>query len=278
MTHLNCAGRLVDLSAPAIMGIVNVTPDSFSDGGVYFDTHRAIEHGLRLAEQGAGILDIGGESTRPGAQTPEPAEELRRVVPVIEALSQQATVAISVDTSSPEVMRQAVSAGAGLINDVRALERPGALETAASCGVPVCLMHMRGRPETMQDDPVYENVVAEVKDYLSGRAGAAVAAGIARDKIIVDPGFGFGKTLAHNLQLLNGLEHLCSLGFPLLAGLSRKSSIAKIMGTPSASRLGGSIALAIKASEAGAAILRVHDVEATREALTVWRAASAEIH
>lgn len=257
---------------PAIMGIINVTPDSFSDGGRFFDRDLAIEHGLRLAGEGADMLDIGGESTRPGARAVTEDEEIDRVVPVIEALRRELDTPISVDTSNGVVMRAAVAAGATLINDVRALTRPGALEAAADCAVDVCLMHMKGEPGTMQDDPRYDDVVGEVGAYLQARVAAAEAAGIPRERLFIDPGFGFGKNLDHNLALLRNLSSLARDGLPVLAGLSRKSMIVRILGSDPGDRLAPSVALALFAAREGAAVLRVHDVAPTLHALRTWQA------
>lgn len=258
------------------MGVLNVTPDSFSDGGCFCDTEAAIAHGLRLVEEGADLIDVGGESTRPGASPVPVEEELRRVIPVIEGLAARVAVPISVDTSKPEVMRQAVAAGAGMINDVFALRREGALATAAELGVPVVLMHMQGEPATMQDQPEYEDVVSEVRRFLADRVFACEMAGIARSRLLLDPGFGFGKKLEHNLELLARLGEFSELGLPLLVGLSRKSMIGRLTGRERpADRLAGSLAAALLAVEQGAAILRVHDVAATREALAVREAVVA---
>ncbi len=257
---------------PAIMGIINVTPDSFSDGGRFFDRDLAIEHGLRLAGEGADMLDIGGESTRPGARAVTEDEEIDRVVPVIEALRRELDTPISVDTSNGAVMRAAVAAGATLINDVRALTRPGALEAAADCAVDVCLMHMQGEPGTMQDDPRYDDVVGEVGAYLQARVAAAEAAGIPRERLFIDPGFGFGKNLDHNLALLRNLSSLARGALPVLAGLSRKSMIVRILGSDPGDRLAPSVALALFAAREGAAVLRVHDVAPTLHALRTWQA------
>lgn len=254
------------------MGVLNVTPDSFSDGGVFFGRDQAVAQALRLAEEGADLIDVGGESTRPGAQPVSAQEELDRVVPVIEALRTAVSIPVSIDTSKPEVMRAAVAAGAGLINDVLALRAPGALATAAALAVPVCLMHMHGEPRTMQRDPVYTDVVGEVREFLKNRRAAAIAAGIRPEQILIDPGFGFGKTAAHNLALLRDLSALCTLGAPLLAGLSRKSLIGALLGLPVEERLHASVALALIAVQNGAAIVRVHDVRATREAIRMVEA------
>ena len=251
------------------MGVLNVTPDSFSDGGVFFGLDRALRRAERVAEEGADILDIGGESTRPGAASVSAQEEIDRVAPVIEALASRVSVPISVDTSKAEVMRAAVGAGAGMINDVRALRGPGALQAAVEAGVPVCLMHMRGQPRTMQAAPEYGDPVSEVRDFLRHRIDTCIAAGMAPSQLLLDPGFGFGKTLAHNLALLAGLVELCSLGPPVLVGLSRKSMIGTLTGRPVEERLAGSLAAAVLAVERGARLVRVHDVAATVDALRV---------
>lgn len=254
------------------MGILNVTPDSFSDGGRYCDPRRAIEHGLAMAAAGADLIDIGGESTRPGAVAPGVAEEFERVIPVVTGLRAASDVLISVDTSEPEVMTAAVAAGADMLNDVRALVRPGALPAAAAAGLPVCLMHMQGAPATMQRQPHYQDVVGEVLAFLTARVAACVAAGLPRDSLILDPGFGFGKTLEHNLALLRRLDELVALGLPVLAGLSRKALIGQLAGEPRgapADRLGGSVALALVARACGARIVRVHDVAPTVQAFRV---------
>lgn len=251
------------------MGIVNVTPDSFSDGGKYASTEHAIEQGLTLVEQGAAILDIGGESTRPGA-TPVPLdEELMRVIPVIEGLAHRANVPISIDTYKPEVMRAAIAAGASIVNDVFALQQHGALEVVAAGDAGVCLMHSQGTPQTMQIDPQYQDVVREVADFLQSRMAAAEAVGIPRNRIMLDPGFGFGKRSVHNLALLQELNAICALGQPVLAGLSRKSILGQVTGSDVASRLHSSIAAAVIAAVKGARILRVHDVKATVDALKI---------
>jgi dihydropteroate synthase len=274
--QLDCAGRRLGLDVPRVMGIVNVTPDSFSDGGRHFDAGAAVAHGLRLVEEGADVLDVGGESTRPGAGEVPLEEELRRVLPVIERLAAEVAVPVSVDTSKPEVMRAAVQAGAGMVNDVYALRRQGALDAAASLGVPVVLMHMRGEPRSMQEAPAYDDVVGEVHRFLAERMFAAEMAGIARQHIVVDPGFGFGKTTAHNLALLAALERFTELGVPVLAGLSRKRTIGELTGrdAPDA-RVHGSVAAHLVAAQRGARLLRVHDVAATVDALKVWNAVAA---
>jgi dihydropteroate synthase len=249
------------------MGVLNVTPDSFSDGGRFLDTEAAVRQGLALAAQGAAFIDVGGESTRPGADPVGTEEELRRVIPVIERLRGATTAVISVDTSKPEVMRAAAAAGAGLINDVRALREPGALAAAHDSGCAVCLMHMQGEPRTMQHEPVYADVVAEVRAFLAERLAACRAAGIEAARLVVDPGFGFGKTLEHNLTLLRHLGELCSAGAPLAVGLSRKSMVGKLTGRSEGERMLGSVVLAALAVLAGASIVRAHDVAETVEAL-----------
>lgn len=259
----------VDLEIPCIMGILNVTPDSFSDGGRFFDFQEALDQARRMHAAGAAIIDVGGESTRPGAAPVSTAEELRRVIPVIEAIAAELPLLISVDTSKPEVMRAAVSAGASMINDVRALRAEGAVETAGDLGVAVCLMHMQGEPGTMQSNPRYGDVVAEVRDFLIERAQACVQAGIGRGQIVIDPGFGFGKTLEHNLTLLRSLEILAATGYPVAAGLSRKSMIGALLDRPVDERIYGSVALALLAYLNGARILRVHDVAPTADALRI---------
>lgn len=274
--QLDCAGRILKLDRPQVMGIVNVTPDSFSDGGVHDTTDAAVAHALSLVEQGADLLDIGGESTRPGAGEVPLEEELRRVVPVIEQLVARVEVPISVDTSKPEVMRAAVQAGAGMINDVYALRRDGALDAAAALGVPVVLMHMQGEPRSMQAAPGYDDVVGEVHRFLAERIFAAEMSGIPKQRIVVDPGFGFGKDTAHNLQLLAQLQRFVELGVPVLAGLSRKRSIGQLTGRDvPAERVAGSVAAHLIAAQRGAAIVRVHDVAATVDALKVWNAVAA---
>jgi dihydropteroate synthase len=276
---LDCAGRELRLDEPRIAGIINVTPDSFSDGGRHLDTAAAIAHGLKLVEEGADLLDIGGESTRPGAGEVSAPEEIARVVPVIAALASRTSIPIAVDTSKPDVMRAAVAAGAGLINDVYALRRDGALDAAAELKVPVCLMHMLGEPRTMQQDPHYDDVVSDVRRFLAERIFACEMSGIDKKRIVVDPGFGFGKTLEHNLALLRALDQFAALGVPLLVGLSRKAMIGRLTGheTP-ADRAAGSAAAALIAVQKGAAIVRVHDVAATRDALAVWAAVAGGIN
>ncbi|WP_368562203.1 dihydropteroate synthase [Pseudoxanthomonas sp. UTMC 1351] len=274
--QIDCAGRILKLDRPRVMGIVNVTPDSFSDGGAHDTWEAAVAHGRKLADEGADILDVGGESTRPGAEAVPLEEELRRVVAVIERLSKETSLPISIDTSKPEVMRAAVQAGAGMINDVYALRREGALEAAAALDVPVVLMHMQGEPRSMQETPGYDDVVGEVHRFLAERIFAAEMSGIAKKNIIVDPGFGFGKNTQHNLTLLAQLERFVELGVPVLAGLSRKRSIGEITGRDvAAERLSGSVAAHLIAAQRGAKILRVHDVAATVDALKVWNAVAA---
>jgi dihydropteroate synthase len=272
---LDCGAHTLDLSTPLVMGIVNVTPDSFSDGGRYLGTRAAVEHGLRLAGEGAAILDIGGESTRPGSEPAPLEEELRRVLPVIEHLAGATGAVISVDTTKPEVMRRAVAAGAGMINDIRALQTPGALEAVADSSAAVCLMHMQGEPRSMQLNPVYTDVVSQVRAFLASRVAACRAAGIPASRLCVDPGFGFGKTVQHNLTLLAQLPELASLGVPLLAGLSRKSLLGPLTGRAADERVHGSVALAVLAVLGGARIVRVHDVAATVDALKVTAAVAA---
>jgi len=270
---LNCGGRALRLDRPRIAGVINVTPDSFSDGGSFLDAGDAIAHGLKLAEEGADVLDVGGESTRPGAAEISAQDEIARVVPVIEALAKKTVIPIAIDTSKPEVMRAAVAAGAGFINDVRALRRDGALDAAAALKVPVCLMHMQGEPGTMQDAPHYEDVVSDVRRFLAERLFACEMSGIDKKRVVVDPGFGFGKTLEHNLALLRALDQFVALGVPLLVGLSRKGMIGTLTGRERpADRAAGSAAAALLAVQKGAAIVRVHDVAVTRDALAVWEA------
>ncbi|GAB2507998.1 dihydropteroate synthase [Microbulbifer agarilyticus] len=269
---LLCGQRTLDLSRPQVMGILNTTPDSFSDGGSYYGDGRLnLDLVLKRAEQmvrdGASILDIGGESTRPGAAQVSEQEELSRVVPVVEAIAARLDVVISIDTSTASVMHNAAAAGAGIINDVRALTRPGALQAAAATGLPVCLMHMQGQPGTMQDKPEYSDVVAEVRAYLDMRLQACIEAGIPREKVMFDPGFGFGKNDEHNLALLRHLPELAPQGVQLLVGMSRKSMIGRLLGRDVDKRLAGSLALAMLAAQRGAAIIRVHDVSATADVL-----------
>ncbi|WP_192886035.1 dihydropteroate synthase [Xanthomonas campestris] len=274
--QLNCAGRVLRLDGPQVMGIVNVTPDSFSDGGQYTTVDAAVAHGLRLVAEGAAVLDVGGESTRPGASAVSLDEELQRVIPVIQALSAQTDVPISVDTYKPEVMRAAVAAGAGMINDVHALRSPGALEAAAELAVPVVLMHAPSAPHAMQAEPHYDDVVAEVHRFLAERIFAAEMAGIDKRRLILDPGFGFDKSTVHNLTVLAQLQRLQEFGLPVLAGFSRKRTIGELTGRQvAADRVHGSVAAHLIAAQQGAQLLRVHDVAATVDALKVWRAVAA---
>lgn len=273
MSNMQFGNTRLALDAPLVMGVLNVTPDSFSDGGRFVDPDLALRHALAMVAAGASFIDIGGESTRPGAAIVSVDEELARVIPLVERLHAElgGSIVISVDTSTPAVMREAAAAGAGLINDIRALTRDGALEAAAATGLPVCLMHMQGTPATMQQQPSYANVVTEVKDWLLQRVAACAAAGIASDRLLLDPGIGFGKTDAHNLALLRHLPTLAEVGMPLLLGVSRKSMIGRLLGREVDERLAGSLALALLAAQKGAAILRVHDV---RETVDVLRMAS----
>lgn len=272
---LDCAGYRLDLTRPLIMGVINTTPDSFSDGGtLYRNAHLDIEQAMArardMASAGAAILDIGGESTRPGAQPVSLQEEMDRVLPLLVRIAAELPVVISVDTSAPELMREAARAGAGMLNDVRALTRAGAIEAAASTGLPVCLMHMQGEPGSMQVAPHYLDVVTEVRDFLLGRVAACERLGIVREQLLLDPGFGFGKTAGHNMQLLQGLPQLAATGFPLVVGLSRKSMIGKLLGREMEQRLPASLALAVMAVERGAAIIRTHDVASTADAVAMW--------
>jgi dihydropteroate synthase len=273
---LDCNGRALVLDRPRVVGILNLTPDSFSDGGLHASVEAAVAHGLRMADEGADMLDIGGASTRPGADPVPVEEELRRVLPVIEQLAARTGLPLSIDTSHAQVMREAVARGAGMINDVNALRRDGALDAAASLGVPVCLMHMLGDPRSMQDDPHYDDVVGEVHRFLTDRLFACELAGIDKRKIMVDPGFGFGKTLEHNLALLRALKRFADLGSGVYAGLSRKAMIGTLTGrTLPADRAAGSAAAALIAVQRGARIVRVHDVAPTVDALAVWHAVQA---
>jgi dihydropteroate synthase len=264
--------RSLDLGTTRVMGVVNVTPDSFSDGGRFISADAALAQARRLMAAGASILDVGGESTRPGATPVSVQQELDRVVPVIESLAQETDVILSVDTSTPEVMREAAHAGAHLINDVRALSRDGALRAAMDTGLAVCLMHMQGQPGTMQMSPEYDDVVAEVERYLNERILACEAAGLKRQQLLVDPGFGFGKTLGHNLSLLKHLQRFTQWGCPVLVGMSRKSMIGDVLDKPVDQRLYGSLAAAVAAAMNGASIVRVHDVAETSDAIAVINA------
>ncbi|MEK9765691.1 MAG: dihydropteroate synthase [Thalassolituus sp.] len=274
---LLCGNRSVDLSSPVVMGILTVTPDSCSDGGRFNRPDVAIRHAAEMLNAGAAFIDVGGESTRPGAAPVSIQEELDRVIPVVSAIAAELDVAISVDTSTPDVIREAAGAGAHLINDVRALRREGALEAAAKTGLPVCLMHMQGDPDTMQNNPVYDDVMQEVRNFLGVQAARAVAAGIAKEQILLDPGFGFGKTRIHNYTLLNRLEQINSLGYPLLTGLSRKRMIADVLNADD-DRDGASAAAAVVCAMKGARIIRAHNVKATWDALQVVRATMDEGH
>ena len=268
---LQCGAFKLSLERPLIMGVVNVTPDSFSDGGLYASAEQAVAQARRLIGEGADILDLGGESTRPGAAPVALDEERRRVLPVLDALA-GCGVPLSVDTRKPALMAEAIAAGAAMVNDVTALTAPAALEAVAQSPVAVCLMHMRGEPGTMQDNPAYQDVVREVREYLASRVAAAERAGIARDRIVADPGFGFGKTNEHNLALLGSLVEFRSLGVALMAGLSRKAMLGKLTGREPRERVHASVAAALLAVQNGAQIVRVHDVAATRDALAVWNA------
>lgn len=270
-----CGNRVLDLSKPLIMGIVNVTPDSFSDGGQHNSASAAVAHAMKLVADGADILDIGGESTRPGAQDVSVNEELDRVLPVVEKLAQTGAV-ISVDTSKPEVMKQAVKAGAHIINDIRALQLPGAIEVAADSNAGICLMHMQGVPRTMQQAPHYENLLSEVESFLLERARQCEAVGIARDRLCLDYGFGFGKTVEQNFSLLANTGYFCRLPYPILVGVSRKSSLGAVTGRDVNGRMVASVAAALYAVQEGAHILRVHDVAATRDAITIWLTAKRQ--
>lgn len=267
----------LDLSQPRVMGILNTTPDSFSDGGQHYRNGRlsldlVLTRAQQMLNEGADIIDVGGESTRPGAAPVSEAEELERVVPVVEVLVRELGAIVSVDTSTPVVMREAAVAGAGMLNDIRALQRDGALDAAAATGLPVCLMHMQGQPTTMQESPRYRDPVDDVKQFLRERVSACEQAGIARQRLVLDPGFGFGKNLNHNLELLRRLPEFAELGCPLLVGLSRKSMLGELLGRDVSERLPGSLALAMAAAERGASIIRVHDVAATADVLKVLRA------
>lgn len=267
---LRCGSHTLDLTTPVVMGILNVTPDSFSDGGKFAEHQRAVEHSLAMIEAGAGLIDVGGESTRPGAAAVSEEEEIRRVVPIVEALSRHApSIPVSVDTSKAAVIRASVQAGAAMINDVRALRDDGALQAAAQSSAAVCLMHMQGEPRTMQSDPRYADVVTEVRDFLAERIAACEAAGIARDRIVADPGIGFGKRLEHNLKLLAALPELATLRVPLLVGVSRKSMFATLLGRPVEQRMAGGLAVAVTSLMAGVQLLRVHDVAETVDAVKV---------
>ncbi len=270
--RLPCGSRTLDLSRPQVMGILNVTPDSFSDGGRYNRIDAALRHAEQMLEAGAAIIDVGGESTRPGAPPVSAEEELQRVAPVVEQLVCRLDALVSVDTSSPALMREAALLGAGMINDVRSLSRDGALKAAAQGNLAVCLMHMQGEPQTMQDSPQYDDVTTAVRTFLADRVAACEAAGIARERLLIDPGFGFAKTLAHNLSLFRHMQALHDLHLPLLVGVSRKSMIGKVLGREVDQRLAGSLALAALAVQQGAHILRVHDVAETVDVLRMLEA------
>ncbi|EYU16452.1 dihydropteroate synthase [Photorhabdus luminescens] len=269
---LRARDNVLNLSRPQIMGILNVTPDSFSDGGVHNTLDMALRHAEKMINEGAAIIDIGGESTRPGADEVSEQEEVERVVPVVEALAQRFNIWISVDTSKALVMSESAKAGAHLINDIRALQEPGALESAAKSGLPVCLMHMKGQPRTMQDAPHYENLLSEVKQFFTEQIERCVMAGIAKDKLVLDPGFGFGKNLTHNYQLLAHLNQFHQFGLPVLAGMSRKSMIGQLLHVPPQERVVGSVACAVIAAMQGAQIIRVHDVKETVQAMQIVEA------
>jgi dihydropteroate synthase len=266
---LRCGRFELSLERPLVMGVVNVTPDSFSDGGKFLDAQAAVAQARKLSGEGADIVDVGGESTRPGALAVSEEEELKRVLPVVEALPD---LPVSVDTRRPSVMKAVLAAGASMINDIGALRAPGAIEAVAESGCGICLMHMQGEPQTMQREPRYGDVVNEVKDFLAQRIAACETAGIARSRIVADPGFGFGKTVAHNLALLKRLPEFAGLGVPILAGWSRKSSLGRITGREAGERLAGSLAAALLALLGGARILRVHDVNQTRDAVLMFEA------
>jgi dihydropteroate synthase len=270
---LICGHHRLSLDRPLVMGVLNVTPDSFSDGGRFLDPSTALDHAQRMIADGADLVDVGGESTRPGALPTPEREELERIIPLIEKIAVQG-IPVSADTRKPAVMRAAIAAGASMINDVSALRAPGAPDVVASADVPVavCVMHMQGEPATMQQSALYGDVVYEVKAFLAERAAACEAAGIARDRIVIDPGFGFGKTVEHNLTLLRRLPEIVALGYPVMVGLSRKSTIGALTGRDAGERTAGSVAAALAAVARGAAIVRVHDVRETIDALKVWRA------
>jgi len=274
-SRLPCGSRFLDLTRPQVMGILNVTPDSFSDGGRFGQRDAALRHAEAMCRAGASLIDVGGESTRPGARAVSPVEELERVAPIVEAIAAELNVIISVDTSTPAVMRETARLGAGLINDVRSLQRDGALDAAADSGLPVCLMHMRGEPTTMQQNPRYDDILSEVRVFLSERMAACAAAGIAVERLILDPGFGFAKTQEHNLRLFKHLQSLHELGRPLLVGVSRKSMIGRALNREVGERLYGSLALAALAITKGAHILRVHDVPETVDVVRMLAAVEA---
>lgn len=267
--NFDCAGRSLVLDRPRIMGILNLTPDSFSDGGQWLEKSKAVQHAVDMQQAGADIIDVGGESTRPGAQTIPLQQELDRVIPVLEAIIPQLAVPVSIDTSKPEVMREAVAAGAGMINDVYALRQEGAIQAAVDLDVPVCLMHMSGAPRVMQENPVYDDVYDEVSTFLLEQAKLCESAGIDRDNIILDPGFGFGKTLQHNIELFQKLPELVRGDYPVLVGVSRKAMIGQLTGRNAHDRVSGSIVAAVLAAQMGVNVIRVHDVAETSDALKV---------
>lgn len=270
---IRCANHDLDLNEPRVMGILNITPDSFSDGGMFLKPSDALAHAFKMVGEGAAIIDVGGESTRPGARSVSLQEELERIIPVIEALAAELPIPVSIDTSKPEVMREAAIAGAGMINDVRALSAEDALESAAETQLPVCLMHMQGEPRSMQHQPQYDDVVLDVSEYLQQRVRACLDSGIPAQRILLDPGFGFGKKQHHNMKLLKNLNVIANIGYPVLAGISRKSMIGRILDDRSVDqRLFGSLAAAVIAAMKGASILRVHDVRATVDAMRVTTA------
>ena len=276
-SSLDCNGKRLDFSSltpPKVMGILNVTPDSFSDGGLFMSAEDALQQALRMVLEGAAIIDVGGESTRPGAAAVSVQEELDRVIPIVESIHQHCDVIISVDTSKPEVMLEAVRAGAGIINDVRALREPGAMQAVKEAAVPVCLMHMLGEPRTMQENPQYVDVVHDVMAFLQERITCCEAEGIVPQRLMIDPGFGFGKTVEHNLQLVKRLAEFACLGKPILMGVSRKSTIGAIVNKPANERLAASVAMATLCCEHGARIIRAHDVAATVDAVKIFHAVS----
>ncbi|HAS52142.1 MAG TPA: dihydropteroate synthase [Gammaproteobacteria bacterium] len=274
---IDCAGKRLDLRQPVVMGVLNVTPDSFSDGGHYRERDAALRHAQRMTAEGAAIIDVGGESTRPGAPLVSVQEELDRVLPVVERLARELPIPVSIDTSKPDVMREAARVGAGLINDVWALRQPGALEAAAACGLPICLMHTLREPATMQQEPCYVDIVDEVRIFLAERVRVCAAAGIPRERMLVDPGFGFGKTLEHNLALLRHLNRLTGLAAGVLVGISRKSMIGLLLDAPVGERLAGSLAAAVIAAWQGACVIRAHDVRETVQALRVCAAVNPNV-
>ncbi len=269
--RIDCAGWPLDLHHPRVMGILNVTPDSFSDGGDFLGYEDALQRARQMVDEGVDIIDVGGESTRPGAAVVSEQQELDRVIPLIEALSAEVAVPVSIDTTKAQVMREAVSAGAGFINDVNALRSEGALRAAADLAVPICLMHMQGPPSRMQKKPSYDNVSTEVEHFLLARVAACESVGISRERLIIDPGFGFGKTLEHNIVLFSGLKQLVALGLPVMIGVSRKTMIGEVLDAPVGRRLYGGLALATLAAQWGASIIRTHDVKATADVLKICK-------